>query len=124
MENRHISLFCCWHRPDSTADTVSDYFEADPDDMAKLINGLHLTRITDSGWFSPPPILNTNLNLTADAYFHWKLSNHCTWINVPYAKLDGPEVFGVSNSEGKMKDRWAGTLLTDRDHKGAYYILN
>jgi len=57
------------------------YFEADPDDMAKLINGLHLTRMMDSAWFSPPSpsrLLITNLVMTpSENYFHQRLSNHC-----------------------------------------------
>jgi len=104
------------------------YFEADPDDMAKVINGLHLARIMDSAWFSPPspsPLLITNPVLTpSENYFHWKLSNYCAWIRVPYTRLDGPEVYGLSNSEGKMKDRWVGTLLMDREHRKAFYVLN
>jgi len=104
------------------------YFEADPDDMAKVINGLHLIRIMDSAWFSPPSpsrLLITNLILApSENYFHWKLSNHCAWVKVPFTKLDGPEVCGLSNSEGKMKDRWVGTLLMDREHRKAFYVLN
>ena len=104
------------------------YFEADPDDMAKVINGLHLARIMDSAWFSPPspsPLLLTNALLTlSENYFHWKLSNYCAWIKVPYTRLDGPEVYGLSNSEGGKKDRWVGTLLMDREHRKAFYVLN
>ena len=103
------------------------YFEADPDDMAKVINGLHLTRIMDSGWFSPPSasaLLITKSETPSENYFHWKLSNYCAWIKVPYTKLDGPEVYGLPNSEGKMKDRWVGTLLIDREHRKAFYVLN
>jgi len=104
------------------------YFEADPDDMAKVIAGLHLTRIMDSAWFSPPPpspLLITNLTLTpSENYFHWRLSNHCAWIKVPFTKLERPEVYGLASSEEKKKDRWVGTLLMDEEHRKAFYLLN
>jgi len=66
----------------------------------------------DSAWFSPPspsPLLITNLTLTpSENYFHWKLSNYCAWVKVPCKKLDGPEVYSLSVSAEKEKDRWVG----------------
>jgi len=60
----------------------------------------------------------------SENYFHWNLSNHCAWVKVPYAKLEGPEVYGLSSSEEIKKNRWVGTLLTDQEHRKAFYLLD